>query len=128
MNLEALKNALNTPNTLIIKNGQVRIEADSLDKTFPAEILAPFYGEAGVEIATARAKDESTGKKVVVEGETSFHPLTEPAEGTAIPHLEGRTKVLAILELVGVEEILRVTLCYELRGEWNFLSGYTELR
>jgi len=127
MNLEALKNALNTPNTLIIKNGQVRIAADSLNKNFPAEVLAPFYGEAGTEITTARAKDESTGKKVVVEGEASLHALTDPAEGTAIPHLEGRTKVLAILELVGAEEILRVTLCYELRGEWNFLSSYAEL-
>ena len=117
MNLQELQNALSTNDSLSIKGGRVRVGPDSLDKTLPAEILAPFYGETGIEIANASAVADSGPDRVVIKGKTFFPLLKEPAE------------VLAAFEVVGngEKQTLGVTLRYELPPGWRFLKSFPEL-
>lgn len=129
--LQDLENALGKSKALHIKDGHVRIGPDSLDKTFPADILRPFYGEAGIEIADAQVQvKDSSPRKVVIKGKTSFPCLNESPRGPARPLLEGTTEVLATFELVGNGEMLGVTLRYGLQHlprRWGFLQSFPEL-
>lgn len=115
MNFQELENSLKTPNTLSMENGQVRIGPDSLDKTLSAELLASFFGAAGIKITSAAAQPGGGPRKIVVKGETSFPLLSAP------------TEVQATFELVGDPETLALTLRYSLPLDWRFVHSFPEL-
>jgi hypothetical protein len=119
MTFEDLKAAPRANSTLSIKNGQVQIGSDSLDQSLPAEILTPFYGAAGIEIANGIASVIAAGDggpgKIQIEGKTSF------------PLLDGPVDVLATLELVGEPKTLAVTFRYAMPPGWRFLDSFPEL-
>jgi len=131
MKLEELQNALATSNALSIEGGRVRVGPNSLDKTFPARILAPFYEKGGIEFAEAKVQGgDSSPRKVVIMGKASFPSLNDSPGGPARPLLDGTTEVLATFELTGNQEMLGVTLRYDLRNlpkPWRFLQSFSEL-
>jgi len=115
MKLQDLNNALGKNDSLKIQDGKVSIGSNSLDKTFPAETLKPFHGDAGIEIANASGFTGSGPDKVVVRGKSSFPLLKDP------------TEVLATIELASDKDILYVTLRYELSQGWRFVDSFPDI-
>ena len=115
MKLQDLNSALGKYDSLKIRDGKVSVGPDLLDKTFPAETLTPFYGDAGIEIANASGLGGSDPDKVVVEGKSSFALLKVP------------TEVLATFELASGKDTLAVTLRYKLPKEWQFLDSFPDV-
>jgi hypothetical protein len=116
MKFQDLQNSLSANSRLTIKNGQVRIgpddSPDPLDKTLPAGLLSPFYGDTGIEIANMVAAGGSPGR-IVVKGKTSFPLLSAPID------------VLAAFELV--DDALALTLRYTLPPAWRFVDCFPAL-
>ena len=115
MKFEEIANALKTNPALSIKNGQVQIGPDALDKTLPAPIFTPLYGGRGIEIASVNAAAGNGPRKIAVKGKTLFPLLKTPLD------------VLATFELIGDQETLALTLRYALPHGWRFVDSFPEL-
>src|SRR6516162_7523217 len=111
MTIEELKDRLK------IKEGQVRIQADSLDDdAFRTQVLTPsFYPSKSIEIRDARPGEGDGDQKVVIRGSADC-PLL-PA-GSA-------TEVLGTFELDKGE--LQATLRYALPKNWKFSDSFPDL-
>jgi hypothetical protein len=100
---------------LKITGGQVRIEADSLDDAFRAQVLTPFYPSKSIEIRGAHLGEGASDHKVVIRG-NALCPLL-PADKV--------TDVMASFELK--EEELTATLRYALPPNWKFSDSFPDL-
>jgi hypothetical protein len=128
MNLQKLWDALTNVNNLTIKDGHVRIGDKTFpvleDKTFPVRSLSPYDEAEGIKIEYVPPAKGTAAFKFI-EGKTSSLFLEKNLD-----ILKKSTEVQATFELIGNQDILDVTLRYNLHKQpegWRFLQSFPEL-
>src|SRR6266481_3527736 len=109
MKLEELKQLV------VIKDGGLRLAAESLGEPFSSWVLKPLY-QNELEINPAKRKSDGTGN-LIIEGKTSF------------PLLGGISDVCATFEDITVDEATEVcaTLRFKVPGGWVFSKNFPDL-
>ena len=108
MKLEELKQVL------VIKDGRLRLAAESLGEPFSSWVLKPLY-QNELEITQAKPARDGTGN-LIIEGKTSF------------PLLGGISEVCATFEDITVDEATEVsaTLRFKVPGGWVFSNSFPD--